>query len=80
MNDVEYWRDAYLRACDECRTLWIIHAGLEIHRTAGPTHIADGLRQLDAQGLFTDIVTETVAHIFADEFGRAPDGTPLARH
>ena len=79
MNDVEDWRNAYLRACEQCRTLWVIHVGLELHRTVGPGHIADGLRQLDAQGLFTDVVTKTVAKVFADEFSRAPDGSFLGR-
>jgi hypothetical protein len=78
MSEAEYWQSAYQRACDRCRVLCLVRAALEVRRTVGPEYVGEALRQLNAQDFFTDVAARTVREVFAQEFGRRPDGTLIA--
>ena len=78
MSEAEYWQSAYQRACNRCRVLWLLRVALEVRRTAGPEYVREALRQLNAQDFFADVAARTVREVFAEEFGRGPDGTLIA--
>jgi hypothetical protein len=77
MTDAEHWHSMYLRACERCRTLMLIRAATEIQETIGRAFVAEALRDLDGQRFLSKAAEETVAQLFAMQFGRCPDGRLL---
>ena len=78
MNDAEHWRAAYVDACEQCQAVLLIRAVSEIREKIGPDFVNEALRQLTEQRFFVRAAEKTVAHIFAQQFARSPDGVLLA--
>jgi hypothetical protein len=77
MTDSEHWRSIYLRACERCRTLLLLRAATEIQETVGSHFVVETLQDLNAQQFLAEAAEKTVAQLFAQQFGRCPDGTRL---